>query len=83
MNKLVLIKQVELVISLVFLLLQYMPDFTAPKVPTINKVTDATKNVIGKAEAKAKVTLYINDKRQGTKTADKAGNYKFLLKSKA
>ena len=60
--------------------LTVMPDFTAPNVPTVNKVTDATKNVIGKAEANAKVTLYINDKLQGTKTADKAGNYKFSIK---
>ena len=44
-----------------------MPDFTAPKAPTINKVTDATKNVIGKTEANAIVTLYINGKRQGSK----------------
>ncbi len=60
--------------------LTVMPDFTAPNVPTVNKVTNATKNVIGKAEANAKVTLYINDKLQGTKTADKAGNYKFSIK---
>ena len=60
-----------------------MPDFTAPKVPTINKVTDASRNVIGKTEAKAKVTLYINDKRQGTKIADKAGNYKFTIKKQS
>ena len=57
-----------------------MPDFTAPQVPTINKVTDASRNVIGKTEANAKVTLYINDKLQGTKIADKAGNYKFSIK---
>lgn len=60
-----------------------LTDFNAPKVPTINKVTDSTKNVIGKTEANAKVTLYINDERQGTKFADKAGNYKFSIKKQS
>ena len=41
-----------------------MPDFTAPKAPTINKVTDSTKSISGKAEANSVVDLYINGKYQ-------------------
>ena len=56
-----------------------MPDFTAPTVPSINKVGDTTTSVTGKAEANSVVDLYINGKYQESTTADKNGNYKFSI----
>lgn len=56
-----------------------MSDFTAPTVPTMNKVTDAMKHVSGKTEVNATVKLYINDHYQSSTKADQAGNYKFSI----
>lgn len=56
-----------------------MPDFTAPTVPTMNKVTDAIKHVSGKTEANATVKLYINNHYQSSTKADQAGNYTFSI----
>jgi uncharacterized protein len=56
-----------------------MPDFTAPAASTVNQVTDQSTSVSGKAEANATVKLYVNGKYQKSTTADKDGNYKFVI----
>ncbi|GHI00407.1 Ig-like domain-containing protein [Neobacillus kokaensis] len=56
-----------------------MPDFTPPAMPAINRVTDQSTSVTGKAEANATIKLYINGKYQKSTTADKTGHYKFVM----
>ncbi|MDR6999071.1 Ig-like domain-containing protein [Neobacillus niacini] len=56
-----------------------IPDFIAPKAPTLNMVTNHSPLVTGKTEADATVTLYINGKKLKTTTADKNGNFKFSI----
>ena len=53
-------------------------DKTAPTVPTVNAVSDKTKEVSGKAEAGATVTVTIGSKKYSAK-ADGKGNYKVKI----
>jgi hypothetical protein len=53
-------------------------DKTAPAVPTVNAVSDQSKEVSGKTEASAKVTITIGSVKKTT-TADATGNYKFVI----
>ncbi|WP_153043014.1 Ig-like domain-containing protein [Neobacillus mesonae] len=56
-----------------------MPDFTPPAAPAIDRVTDQSTSVSGKAEANATIKLYINGKYQKSTVADKNGHYKFVI----
>ncbi|MFD0048120.1 Ig-like domain-containing protein [Actinomycetes bacterium NPDC127524] len=56
-----------------------MPDFAAPAAPGVDKVTDKSTTVSGKAEASSTVKLYINGKYQKSTTPDKSGKYKFSI----
>jgi hypothetical protein len=54
-------------------------DKTAPKVPTVNTVSDKSNVVYGKTEAKAYVTITIGSKKYPVKRADSKGNYKVTI----
>jgi hypothetical protein len=53
-------------------------DKTAPKMPSVNKVSNKALSVTGKTEAYAKVTVAIA-KKIYSKLADKSGNYKITI----
>ena len=50
-------------------------DKTAPSAPKVDKVTDHSKKVTGKAEAGSTVTVKYKDKKIGSAKADKKGKY--------
>jgi hypothetical protein len=56
-------------------------DVTPPEVPVANVVKDNSKNVTGKAEAGAKVTVKAGTIVLGTSIADSKGNFSIILKS--
>ncbi len=55
-------------------------DRTAPKTPTVNKVTSKTVYIKGKAEKKATVYVYNKSKKIGTAKVDSKGNFKVKIK---
>lgn len=58
-----------------------MPDFAAPKMPTVKKVTQKTTSVTGKTEAKATVFIYSGNKLLGKTVANSKGDYKVKIKA--
>ncbi|WP_164711921.1 Ig-like domain-containing protein [Staphylococcus debuckii] len=55
-------------------------DRTAPKVPTVTKITTKTKVVSGKGEAGSVVYIYNGKTKIGQATIDTKGNYKLNIK---
>ncbi|MGF9964021.1 Ig-like domain-containing protein [Bacillus rhizoplanae] len=49
-------------------------DVTAPAKPTMNEITNFTKDITGKTEPAAKVTILANNNEIGSATADTSGN---------
>ena len=58
-----------------------MPDFTAPKIPTVKKVTEKTTAISGETEANATVLVYIGEKLVGKTVANSKGNFKVKIKA--
>lgn len=58
-----------------------MPDFSAPKVPSVNKVTKNTTTVTGTTEANATVYIYNGNKLLGKAVANSKGIYKVKIKA--
>ncbi|MFS0637368.1 Ig-like domain-containing protein [Mesobacillus foraminis] len=54
-------------------------DATAPKAPTVNKVTTKSIYVTGKTEPKAKITIKIGSKILAKGSADSKGNFKVKI----
>ncbi|MFJ7747711.1 S8 family serine peptidase [Peribacillus sp. NPDC097295] len=57
-------------------------DKTAPSAPTVNKVTDRSTKVTGKAEAGSTVTIKSKNKKVGSAKADKNGKYTVKISKK-
>ena len=57
-------------------------DKTAPSAPTVNKVTDRSTKVTGKAEAGSTVTIKSQNKKVGSAKADKNGKYTVKISKK-
>ena len=57
-------------------------DKTAPSAPTVNKVTDKSTKVTGKAEAGSTVTIKSQNKKVGSAKADKNGKYTVKISKK-
>ena len=58
-----------------------MPDFTAPAIPSVNKVTYKSTIVTGKAEIGSTVYVYNGKKFVSKAVADTKGNYKIKIKT--
>ncbi|WP_312755777.1 alkaline phosphatase PhoX [Rummeliibacillus suwonensis] len=59
----------------------HMPDFTAPKTPTVKKVTKSTRYVTGKTEPYATVLIYKGSALLGKSAANSKGDYKVKIKA--
>lgn len=55
-------------------------DRTAPKMPTVNKVTSTSGAVSGKTERSAQVIIYSNSKKIGEGFADSKGSFRIQIK---
>ncbi|WP_214849766.1 Ig-like domain-containing protein [Exiguobacterium sp. s138] len=55
-------------------------DRTAPKMPTVNKVTSTSGAVSGKTERHAQVIIYSNSKKIGEGFADSKGSFRIQIK---
>lgn len=57
-------------------------DKTAPSAPKVDKVTDKSKKITGKAEAGSTVTVKYKDKKIGSAKADKKGKFTVKISKK-
>jgi len=56
-------------------------DRTPPATPIVNKITNTSKMISGKAESNAKVFVYYNSKKIAEGNADSKGNFKVKIKA--